>query len=165
MKGQYGWMDALEILQAMKEGEDAQETRIERCERLVDSSAHLPKTPSPSIESVPSSSAQWKRDAQEWEKTHHTSFPSSSITRHQWDFELQQWTTSSQDTDSKLHKSTAGPMREIWMQLHRSLRALPRSGISDQTSQNVPTQINSSDSLDSTTNEHSLASNSTSSSS
>ena len=46
MSGQYGWEDALEILRAMKEGQDSEETRVERCTRLVQKQKKSTSSPS-----------------------------------------------------------------------------------------------------------------------
>jgi hypothetical protein len=142
MSGQYGWADALEILKAMKEGDQAQETRVERCNRLLaDSVSSTPiKSPQSSLSPLSSSSAQWKQDAQEWEEQNHSAYPKVSSEDTQWDFEKQDWVKSvpdsflsqSQNSLPLSTESASGPMREVWMQVHRSLRSLSSASSSTE---------------------------------
>ena len=115
----------------MKEGDQAQETRIERCTRLTHSSSESSTPQSNTEQSSVSSSAQWKQDALEWEKQKKSNPTLPSTPRKEWDFEKQSWTDSKHPPPSS--PSLPGPMREMWMQIHRSLRSLSQNALSTST--------------------------------
>ena len=147
MNGQYGWADALEILKAMKEGAQSEETRVERCNRLAKSrtqSSTSFKPQVPSSEPI-SSSAQWKQDAQEWEKQQNPPHDTPNLPDQQWDFEKKAWICPAQNTQNLDQTSSSGPMQDVWMQIHRSLHSLKTSN-PEESSKTVDLESNDSQS-------------------
>ena len=126
MNGRYGWADALEILKAMKEGEYASETRVERCVRLSqDRPIVRENTQSPSS-AIHISSTDFSSSEVHSQDGVQSDTQLNSHTGAQWDFESQNWNISP-STHSPSSSVKKGPMHDIWMQIHHSLSSLSQS--------------------------------------